>query len=60
MLKQDSATLKEILVSDVRYNLECWEHFSLILSVDRIVVILHGDERCKLVVDRVVLHDVDY
>jgi len=39
--------------------LERWEHFSLFFSVDRIVVVLHGNEWRELVVNSVVLHDVD-
>ena len=36
------------------------EHLALLLAVSKIVMVLHGDERCEMIIDRVVLHDVDF
>lgn len=36
------------------------KHLSLLFTVSKVVMVLHGDERCELIVDRVILHDVDF
>lgn len=33
---------------------QCWEHFSLILTIHKVIVILHRDERGQVVVDRII------
>ena len=40
-------------------HLESREHFALFLPVDETMVVLHGDERCEAVGDRVVCKSHD-
>lgn len=39
-------------------NLECREHFALLLTINEVVVILHRDEGRELVLDRIVYRTI--